>query len=92
MLACVVPDKGGKWTKQELAFLCWTRETGWSRPPWSACSPASACPTSTSTPASSALAIILTLLLQALPAARLADRLGLLEAEAEPAPASAELG
>ena len=38
------------------------------------------------------LAIILTLLLQALPAAWLAERLGLLVAEPEPAPVSAELG
>ena len=28
VLACALPDRGGGWTRQEIAFLCWTRETG----------------------------------------------------------------
>ncbi len=28
VLACVLPDRRGAWTRPELAFLCWTRETG----------------------------------------------------------------
>ena len=54
VLACVLPDRRGAWTRPELAFLCWTRETG--------VVPAAlvgrprrprACRTSTSTPQSS---------------------------------------
>ena len=25
---CALPDRGARWTRNELAFLCWTRETG----------------------------------------------------------------
>jgi cell volume regulation protein A len=28
VLACLLPDRRGRWTKQELVFLAWTRETG----------------------------------------------------------------
>lgn len=28
MLVSLLPDRRGAWTKQEVAFLCWTRETG----------------------------------------------------------------
>jgi potassium/hydrogen antiporter len=28
VLACLLPDRRGRWTKQELLFLAWTRETG----------------------------------------------------------------
>jgi cell volume regulation protein A len=28
ILACLLPDRRGQWTKQELIFLAWTRETG----------------------------------------------------------------
>jgi potassium/hydrogen antiporter len=28
VLACLLPDRRGRWTKQELIFLAWTRETG----------------------------------------------------------------
>ena len=28
VLACALPDRGARWTRNELAFLCWTRETG----------------------------------------------------------------
>ena len=28
VLACVLPDRGGGWERNEIAFLCWTRETG----------------------------------------------------------------
>jgi cell volume regulation protein A len=28
VLACLLPDRRGEWTRQEIAFLCWTRETG----------------------------------------------------------------
>jgi cell volume regulation protein A len=28
VLVCLLPDRRGRWTKQELIFLSWTRETG----------------------------------------------------------------
>jgi cell volume regulation protein A len=28
VLACLLPDRRGRWTRQELIFLAWTRETG----------------------------------------------------------------
>ena len=28
VFACTLPDRGARWTREELAFLCWTRETG----------------------------------------------------------------
>ncbi len=28
ILVCLLPDRRGRWTKQELIFLAWTRETG----------------------------------------------------------------
>ena len=28
VLACTLPDRRARWTRGELAFLCWTRETG----------------------------------------------------------------
>ena len=28
VLACLLPDRGAAWQRDELAFICWTRETG----------------------------------------------------------------
>ena len=28
MLACLLPDRRGRWSRDELIFLAWTRETG----------------------------------------------------------------
>jgi cell volume regulation protein A len=28
VLACLLPDRRGRWTREEVAFLMWTRETG----------------------------------------------------------------
>jgi cell volume regulation protein A len=28
VLACLLPDRRGRWTREEIVFLCWTRETG----------------------------------------------------------------
>jgi cell volume regulation protein A len=28
VLACLLPDRRGRWTRQEMIFLAWTRETG----------------------------------------------------------------
>jgi cell volume regulation protein A len=28
VLACLIPDRRGSWSREELVFLAWTRETG----------------------------------------------------------------
>ena len=28
VLACLLPDRRGRWTREEIVFLAWTRETG----------------------------------------------------------------
>ena len=28
VFACALPDRRARWTRQEVLFLCWTRETG----------------------------------------------------------------
>jgi cell volume regulation protein A len=76
VLACTGPDRRGAWTSREIAFLCWTRETGVCH---------GSVPRRTRVPdidtyaAVVSLAIIMTLVLQALPAGWLADKLGLLD-------------
>ncbi len=92
VFACILPDRGGGWTRREVAFLCWTRETGVVPAALVGVLAGLGVPHINLYASVVGLAIILTLLLQALPAARLAGRLGLLEAEPEPAAASAELG
>ena len=32
VLACLLPDRRGRWTREEIVFLAWTRETASSRP------------------------------------------------------------
>ncbi len=92
VFACVLPDRGGRWTRNEVAFLCWTRETGVVPAALVGVLAGLGVPHIDLYASVVGLAIILTLLLQALPAARLAGRLGLLDGEPEPAAASAELG
>ncbi|MFN8159434.1 MAG: sodium:proton antiporter [Solirubrobacterales bacterium] len=92
VIACVVPDRGGGWTRNELAFLCWTRETGVVPAALVGVLAGLGVPHIDLYASVVALAIIMTLLLQALPARWLAARLGLLEPEPEPAASSAELG
>ncbi len=82
ILTCVVPDRGGSWTRQELTFLCWTRETGVVPAALVGVLAGLGVPHTDLYASVVALAIILTLLLQALPAARLARRLGLLDGAA----------
>jgi cell volume regulation protein A len=92
VLACVLPDRGGGWTRPELTFLCWTRETGVVPAALVGVLAGLGVPQIDLYASVVGLAIILTLLLQALPAAWLAERLGLLAPEPEPAAASGELG
>jgi cell volume regulation protein A len=84
VFACTMPDRGAGWTRQELAFLCWTRETGVVPAALVGVLAGLGVPEGDVFASVVALAIVLTLLLQALPARWLAGRLGLLERQAEP--------
>ena len=80
VLACAVPDRRARWTRQELVFLCWTRETGVVPAALVGVLAGLGVPNAELYASVVALAIIGTLLLQALPAPWLAGRLGLLDA------------
>jgi potassium/hydrogen antiporter len=79
VFACVWPDRGGGWERSELAFMCWTRETGVIPAALVGVLAGLGVPHLEILASVVALAIVLTLLLQALPARWLAGRLGLLE-------------
>jgi cell volume regulation protein A len=79
VLVCAMPDRRAGWTRQELAFLCWTRETGVVPAALVGVLAGLGVPNGDLYASVVALAIIGTLLLQALPAHWLAKRLGLLE-------------
>jgi potassium/hydrogen antiporter len=81
VLACVLPDRGGGWTWREIAFLCWTRETGVVPAALVGVIVGLGVPNGDIYASVVALAIVVTLLLQALPAPWLAGRLGLLDDE-----------
>jgi len=93
VLACTLPDRWGGWTRREVAFLCWTRETGVVPAALVGVLAGLGVPHNDEYASVVALAIILTLILQALPAAWLAGRLGLLDGEppvrASPVPGTA---
>jgi potassium/hydrogen antiporter len=78
VLACVLPDRGGAWERNEIAFLCWTRETGVIPAALVGVLAGLGVPYVDVLASVVALAIVLTLVLQALPAPWLAARLGLL--------------
>jgi potassium/hydrogen antiporter len=82
VLACTLPDRRGAWTRHEVAFLCWTRETGVVPAALVGVLAGLGVPHNDEYASVVALAIIATLILQALPAAWLAGRLGLLDGEA----------
>ena len=79
VLACVLPDRGGGWTWREIAFLCWTRETGVVPAALVGVIVGLGVPNGDIYASVVALAIVVTLVLQALPAPWLARRLGLLD-------------
>ena len=79
VLACTLPDRGGKWTWPEIAFLCWTRETGVVPAALVGVIVGLGVPNGEIYASVVALAIVVTLVFQALPAAWLAGRLGLLD-------------
>ena len=79
VLACTLPDRRARWTRAELAFLCWTRETGVVPAALVGVLAGLGVPNVDVMAGVVALAIVATLLLQAAPARWLAHRLGLLE-------------
>jgi potassium/hydrogen antiporter len=79
VFVCTFPDRAAAWTTRERMFLCWTRETGVVPAALVGVLAGLGVPHTEVFASVVALAIVLTLLLQALPAAWLAGRLGLLE-------------
>ena len=79
VLACTLPDRAAAWTARERIFLCWTRETGVVPAALVGVLAGLGVPHTEVYASVVALAIVMTLLLQALPASGLAQRLGLLE-------------
>ena len=89
VFACTMPDRGGGWTRNERFFLCWTRETGVVPAALVGVLAGLGVPNTELYASVVALAVIVTLLVQALPAGWLAGRLGLLDG---PPPVSPEAG
>jgi cell volume regulation protein A len=92
VLGCMLPDRRAAWTRPELAFLCWTRETGVVPAALVGVLAGLGVPDGDLYASVVALAIIGTLLLQALPAPWLAGRLGLLEPRTREVPPPAAAG
>jgi cell volume regulation protein A len=78
VLTCALPDRRARWTRRELAFLCWTRETGVVPAALVGVLGGLGVAHLDELASVVALAVVGTLILQALPAAWLAERLGLL--------------
>jgi cell volume regulation protein A len=78
---CMLPDRRSRWSRAELAFVCWTRETGVVPAALVGVLAALAVPNGDLLASVVALAIIITLAVQAVPAPWLARRLGLLEVD-----------
>ena len=78
---CCLPDRRSRWSRAELAFVCWTRETGVVPAALVGVLAALAVPNGDLLASVVALAILVTLAVQAVPAPWLARRLGLLEME-----------
>jgi potassium/hydrogen antiporter len=79
VFACTLPDRAARWTRSELAFMCWTRETGVVPAALVGVLAGLGVPDVDLIAAVVALAILVTLVFQAAPAPWLARRLGLLE-------------
>ena len=79
VLACLLPDRRGRWTRNELIFLSWRRETGVIPAALAALLLSQNVPGAEIAVSMVALAVCVTLLLQATTAGPLARRLGLVE-------------
>jgi cell volume regulation protein A len=81
VMACAAPDRRARWTRAELAFLAWTRETGVVPAALVGVLAGLGVPGVDVLASVVALAIVTTLVVQAVPAPWLARRLGLLDPE-----------
>jgi cell volume regulation protein A len=84
VFSCLLPDRRGGWTREELLFLCWCRETGVVPAAVASLLVARDVPGAEQAVTMVAFAIVTTLLLQATTAGLAARRLGLLD---DPVPA-----
>jgi potassium/hydrogen antiporter len=83
VLTCALPDRRAAWTPEELTFLAWTRETGVVPASIAGLLVAQGVPAEDELVTVVALAVIVTLVLQATTKGWLARRLGLLEGTPE---------
>jgi potassium/hydrogen antiporter len=81
VLACLLPDRRGRWERNELLFLAWTRETGVVPAAIAGVVIAEGVPYESEIITVVSLAVVVTLVLQASTKAWLARRLGLDVAE-----------
>jgi cell volume regulation protein A len=79
VLACLLPDRRGSWTRGEIIFLSWCRETGVIPAALAALLLSQNVPGADIAVSMVALAVCVTLLVQATTAGPLARRLGLVE-------------
>ena len=79
VLACLLPDRRGRWTREEIVFLSWCRETGVVPAAIAGVLLARGVEGAEIVAAMVALAVVTTLLVQATTAGALARRLGLVE-------------
>lgn len=79
VLACLLPDRGGRWSREELVFVAWTRETGVVATAIAGILVALRVPDADVAVTVVALAILVTLAVQTTTKPWLARRLGLLE-------------
>ena len=84
VLVCALPDRRAAWTRNELVFLCWTRETGVVPAALVGVLAGLGVPNLEELAAVVALAIVVTVVLQATPAPWVARRLGLLDGVSAP--------
>ncbi len=78
---CMLPDRRSGWSRGELAFVCWTRETGVVPAALVGVLAALSVPNGDLLASVVALAILVTLAVQAIPAPWLARRLDLLDVD-----------
>src|ERR671930_2171092 len=84
VLACLLPDRRGRWSRAEVLFLAWTRETGVVPAALAGIMVGLGVPDSGLVVTTVALAIIVTLSVQATTKQWLATRLGLIESAMYP--------
>ena len=79
VFVCALPDRRSKWTRQELLFMCWTRETGVIPGALAGMLVGMKAPHADVIAAVTFMAILITIILQATTTKWLAAKLGLLE-------------